>query len=178
MQNKKLESDFFSKDARTVAENLLGKILVRKINGKKLRARIVETEAYLDESDPGSRARQNGDLRETMMMAPGTILVYGVHNNWLLNFITGKEGEPEGVLIRAGEPLNFKSNCSGPGLLTKSMSIKKDLHKKSVTDGELWVEDDGVTDHEIVRSFRIGLSEDMIEKMRFYIKGSSFVSRK
>ena len=58
-----------------------------------MKAKIVETEAYYDEKDPASRACQNGDLRETMLMEAGTILVYGVHNSWLINFVTGKKGE-------------------------------------------------------------------------------------
>ena len=70
----------------------MGKILIRIINGEEIRARIVETEAYYDEQDPASRACQNGDLKVTMQDEAGTILVYGVHNNWLINFVTGKKG--------------------------------------------------------------------------------------
>ena len=83
-----MNKNFFNRKADVVARDLLGKFIVRNINGKELKAKIVETEAYFDENDPASRACQNGDLRETMMMEPGTILVYGVHNNWLINFVT------------------------------------------------------------------------------------------
>ena len=93
----KISNEFFARRAEIVAKQLLGKILV--VNGK--RARIVETEAYYDERDPASRACQKGDLRKTMEGKPGTILVYGVHNNWLVNFVTGKEGNAEAVLLRA-----------------------------------------------------------------------------
>ena len=104
-----LDRKFFSRRADVVAKELLGKVVARRLkNGKILRARIVETEAYFDEKDPASRAVQNGDLRKTMEMAPGTILVYGVHNNWLVNFVTGREGNASAVLIRAIEPLNFE----------------------------------------------------------------------
>jgi DNA-3-methyladenine glycosylase len=179
MRRGKLGKDFFARDAKTVAIGLLGKTVVRKINGRVMKSKIVETEAYLDENDPGSRARQNGDLRQTMMMPPGTILVYGVHNNWLVNFVTGKEGDAEAVLIRALEPLNFDSNCSGPGMLTKALSIDKTFHKKNVSENsDIWVEDDESSGVEIVPAYRIGLREDMKEKMRFYVKGNRFVSRK
>lgn len=175
---KRLDKEFFARDAVTAAKDLLGKVLVRKLNDKILRATIVETEAYLDENDPGSRARQNGDLRETMLMRPGTILVYGVHNNWLINFVTNKQGKAEAVLLRALDPINFESNCSGPGLLTKAFDINKNFHKKSIFENEdLWVED-SKNKHEIVKSFRIGLRKDMTKKLRFYIKDNKFVSKK
>ncbi|MFH1325597.1 MAG: DNA-3-methyladenine glycosylase [archaeon] len=174
----KLDKGFFSRDARIVARELLGKVLARKINGKILKAKIVETEAYLDEKDPGSRAGQNGDLRETMLMKQGTILVYGVHNNWLVNFVTNNEGKAEAVLLRALEPINFQANCSGPGLLTECMKINKSFHKKNIFGNkELWIKDSNGK-HEIHESFRIGLREDLKEKMRFYIKGNKFVSKK
>lgn len=140
------KKDFFNRDAEIVARELLGKIIVRRIsdNGvnKELKAKIVETEAYFDERDPASRARQNGDLRDTMKMKAGTILVYGVHNSWLVNIVTGSEGEASAVLIRAVEPLNLEGKCNGPGLLTKSLRINKNLHKSSIIDNEeIWIED-------------------------------------
>jgi len=116
-----MQKEFFEKSPEIVAKELLGSILTRKIDNRELRARIVETEAYYGDKDPASRACKNGDLRETMMMDAGTILVYGVHNNWMLNFVTGKEGSAEAVLIRALEPLNFDAKCNGPGLLTKAL---------------------------------------------------------
>ena len=96
-----MHKGFFNRSAEKVARKLLGKVLVRKTNGIEKRARIVETEAYFDERDPASRARQNGDLKETMKMEAGTILVYGVHNNWLVNIVTEKKGKASAVLIRA-----------------------------------------------------------------------------
>lgn len=138
-----LKKEFFNRSAETVARELLNKIIVRKIsNEKELKARIVETEAYFDEKDPASRARQKGDLRETMKMNPGTILVYGVHANWLMNIVTDEEGEASAVLMRAVEPLNFEGNCSGPGLLTRALKIGKEFHKRNIlNDKEIWIED-------------------------------------
>ncbi|MCX6711495.1 MAG: DNA-3-methyladenine glycosylase [Candidatus Woesearchaeota archaeon] len=174
----KLNKTFFLRDAEQVARDLLGKILVRKINNKILKAKIVETEAYYDENDPASRARQNGDLRETMKDKEGTILVYGVHNNWLINFVTNKKGKAEAVLLRALEPLNFKGKTNGPGLLTKALKIDKNLHKKNIYDNkELWIEDNK-EDFEIENTFRIGVKRDLPKKLRFYIKGNKFISRK
>jgi len=174
-----MDKNFFNREADVVARDLLGRVIVRNIEGKELRAKIVETEAYFDENDPASRACQNGDLRETMMMGPGTILVYGVHNNWLINFVTGNIGKASAVLIRAIEPLNFEGKGNGPGLLTKSLEIDKIYHKKNVLDnGKIKIESYGDNLFEISKSFRIGVTKDLETPMRFYIQDNKFVSRK
>lgn len=176
----KFDEDFFNRNAEIVARELLGKIIVRKINGKIMRARIVETEAYFDEKDPASRACQNGDLKETMREIGGTILIYGVHNNWLINFVTEKKGKAEAVLMRALEPLNFEERCSGPGLLTKALQINKKFHKKNILkEKDIGIiEDAEKKEIEIVESFRIGIKKDLPRKLRFYIKNNKFISRK
>ena len=166
-----MDKNFFNRNAEVVAQELLGKIIL--VNNKK--AKIVETEAYFDERDPASRACQNGDLRETMLMQGGTILVYGVHNNWLVNFVTGLEGDAQAVLIRAAEPLNFSEKCSGPGLLTKKLGIDKEFHKTKIEDKISIMEGD--KNFEIVSSFRIGVRKDLDRPLRFYIKGNRCVSR-
>jgi len=171
-----LKQDFFAQDAEIVARELLGKILVRKENGKEKRAKIVETEAYYGPEDPASRACKNGDLKNTMESNAGTILVYGVHNNWLINFVTGTKGKAEAVLIRALEPLNFNEKCSGPGLLTKALNINKNFHNKTIGN-ELYILDNPEK-VEIIESFRIGIKKDLPKKLRFYIKDSKFVSRR
>lgn len=174
-----LGREFFERDAEEVARDLLGKILIRKINNKKLKAKIVEIEAYFDEKDPASRACKNGDLKETMKMKGGTILVYGVHNCWLINIVTGKENEAEAVLLRALEPINFSANTKGPGLLTKALKINKSFHKKEIPNKELWLEEsDNKEKFEIIASERIGVKKDLFKNLRFYIKGNKFVSKK
>jgi len=180
---EKLRKDFFERKAEIIARELLGKVLVRKLLEEKeeklMKARIVETEAYYDENDPASRACKNGDLKKTMESKAGTILVYGVHNNWLINFVTGKEGKAEAVLIRAIEPLNFQANTRGPGLLTKALRIGKEFHKKNICScEELWLEDNKVRDLEIQEAKRIGVREDLEKPLRFYIKNNIWVSKK
>lgn len=175
-----LDRGFFERDAEQVARELLGKILLRKINDKESKARIVETEAYYGEEDPASRACKNGDLRETMKQKAGTILVYGVHNNWLINFVTGKKGKAEAVLLRALEPLNFEAKTNGPGLLTKALKIDKSFHKKSIIDNNkiMIIDNDDSKEFEIIEAFRIGVKKDLPKRLRFYIKDNKYVSRK
>lgn len=174
-----LKKGFFDRDAEIVARGLLGKILIRKIEDKILKAKIVETEAYYGENDPASRACKNGDLRETMLMDAGTILIYGVHNNWLINFVTNKKDNAQAVLLRALEPLNFDGRLNGPGLLTSTLGINKRFHKKKVyNNGELWVESKRKEEKfQIQEAYRVGIRRDLPKKLRFYIKDNKFISK-
>ncbi len=167
----KINKEFFNRNPEIVAKELLGKVIVRRINNKTLSGKIVETEAYFDKRDPASWARFNGDLKKTMEMEAGTILVKMVHNNWLLNFVTGEKGKAEAVLIRAIEALNFNGKCNGPGLLTKALFIDKRFNKKNIfNNGEIELID--LKDKEmfeIVKSKRVGVKKDLKKKLRFYI---------
>ena len=173
-----MDKRFYSKDAEDVAKALLGKIIVRKIGSRVIKARIVETEAYYDEKDPASRACQNGSLRETMLMEPGTILVYGVHNNWLVNIVTGRKGKAQAVLLRALEPLTHDLRCNGPGLLTKALEIDKIYHNQNIIENKeiLIMSDIDTKNFEIKSSKRIGIKKDLPRDLRFFIP-CKFVSR-
>jgi len=173
-----MQKQFFLQDAEILAKELLGCVLVRNVGDKSYRARIIETEAYYGSEDPASRACQNGDLRETMKMEGGTILVYGIHHQWLLNFVNNKQGIAQAVLIRALEPLNFNLRCNGPGLLTKAMQIDKSFHKQSIIRNKELKLEKKYGDFEIKESFRIGVTRDLPKKLRFYIRGNQGVSVK
>ncbi|MEK6873001.1 MAG: DNA-3-methyladenine glycosylase [Nanoarchaeota archaeon] len=171
-----IDKDFFNRNAKIVAKELLGKILVRKVSNKELRALIVETEAYFDEKDPASRAKQKGDLRETMMMDPGIILVYGVHNNWLMNIITDEKEIASAVLIRAVEPLNFLGKCNGPGLLTKSLKIGKEFHKKNILrDKKICIEFDNNDNQTQDKVSKESVSESMLSKEVLALKDKELI---
>lgn len=138
----RLGEDFFRRDCLEVAPELVGKILVHRLpDGTELRERIAETEAYRGEEDLACHASRGKTPRnELLWRTSGTIYVYlcyGIHE--LLNVITGEEGQPQGVLLRAGVEHN------GPGKLTKFLQIDRTLNAGSFTDGgELWFEDDGM----------------------------------
>jgi len=174
-----LKKDFFKRRADIVAQELLGKILVRKLDGKTYRARIVETEAYFGKNDPASRAfKGKNKVSEVMWSSPGTLMIYNVHKYWMLNFVTGKKGEPNGVLIRALEPLNFNERTNGPGLLTLGLKIDKSFNGISVIDNPNLKLITNNNNHEIGRSNRIGVTKDLIKPLRFFIKNNIWVSRK
>jgi DNA-3-methyladenine glycosylase len=104
---KRLERDFFDRPALSVARDLLGARLVRLEGDSRLSGYIIETEAYQGEEDLGCHAKA-GRTRRTMVMygPPGHAYVYftyGMH--WMLNFVTGAEGNPAAVLLRAVFPV-------------------------------------------------------------------------
>lgn len=136
----KLGEDFFHRDVLEVAPDLVGKILVSKIKGEEVRVRITETEAYRGEEDTACHAHKGRTKRtEVLYGKSGVIyiyLCYGMH--WLMNVVTGDEGTPQAVLLRAGENLN------GPAKLTKALAVTGEQNKKSIVDNaEIWIEDDG-----------------------------------
>lgn len=137
----KLEKEFFARDCLEVAPELVGKILVHRLpDGTELRERIAETEAYRGEEDKACHASKGKTPRTEILYGESGLiyvyLCYGMH--WLMNVITGEEGTPQGVLIRAGEKHN------GPAKLTKYLKINGDFNKQPIFgNDEVWLEDDG-----------------------------------
>ena len=137
----RLGKDFFNRDCLEVAPDLIGKVIVRKLeNGEEIRVRITETEAYRGTEDKACHASKGRTPRtEILYRESGLIYVYlcyGIH--WLMNVITGEPEQPQGVLFRAGE------NYCGPARLTKKLGVNKSFNGRSFTeDAEIWIEDDG-----------------------------------
>ena len=191
---KVLKREFFIRDTRTVAKDLLGKNIVHKINEKKLVAKVVETEAYLgDGSDPSCHAHNGPTPRSKIMFGlPGFAYVYFSYgNHWLLNFVTEKEGKAGAVLIRAVEPVegieimknnrqNIKNEfdlSNGPAKLTKALAITKEYNGKDITKNNFFVEDNR-DNFRIVATKRIGISSGKEKLYRFYIKDNPYISKK
>lgn len=188
-----LSKDFYERDPALVAKDLLGKILVRKINSEILSGKIVETEAYYGENDPASKAYKGRKMfNELMFMDVGKAFIYMVHGNWLLNIVAHLKGDVGAVLIRAIEPLkgietmrknrNVKGVCdlaSGPGKLTKALEITKELNGIDVTkkNSQLLVVEGKSEGLQICSSHRIGVKADLPQKLRFFVNGSKFVSK-
>jgi DNA-3-methyladenine glycosylase len=86
---------------------LLGTRLVRDDDDGARVGRIVEVEAYGGPDDRASHARFASTRRNRVMAGPAGVayvyLVYGMYD--CLNVVTGPEGDPAAVLIRAVEPL-------------------------------------------------------------------------
>jgi DNA-3-methyladenine glycosylase len=188
----KLQRKFYSRSTKIIAKELLGKILVHKTNGKILKGKIVETEAYLGFNDPGSIGyRKVKNIPKSLLKPPGHTFVYFTYgNHWMLNVVAKKTGLLGAVLIRALEPLegieimknNRKTNdiknlTSGPGKLTKALGIEKRHDGLDLTKSDLFIEKSNEK-FDIVKTTRIGLSKGEDLPLRFYIKDNDFVSKK
>lgn len=183
----KLPLKFYRRDTITVAKELLGKKLVRILNGKKLSGLIVETEAYIGVDDLASHARRG--LRtarnEVMYLEGGHAYVYFIYGMYYcLNFVTKDRDQPEAVLIRAITPLDgldemlrlrnvsrpLKTKASGnsrweqnltngPGKLCLALDIDRKLNGEKLNGRVLYCEDGPtkVRARDIMATPRIGV---------------------
>ena len=157
----RLPHEFYNRDTVQVAQDLLGKYIVRTLNGEQLIGRITETEAYIGRCDKACHAYnyRRTQRTETLFMAPGhayVYLIYGMYH--CLNFVTEPEGEPAAVLIRAVEPVSgvdticqlrfgdkpltpyrLKHFMDGPGKVCKGFSLTKEENGLDLTGPSLFV---------------------------------------
>ena len=203
MKFENLSLDFFRRDARKVAEDLLGKIIVRNYMGYKLTGRIVETEAYVGKIDKASHAYnyKKTTRTEPLFKSAGIAYVYKIYGMYnCMNIVTGCEGDPQGVLIRAIEPIEgievmsenrfnkpftklkpreILNLTSGPGKLCIALNIDKSLNTHSILSDELSLYADDFKDFKIVYSkrIRIDYAEEAKDFLwRYYIEGNKYVS--
>ena len=154
---KVLEKEFFNRDTKTVARELLGKFLVRKIGSKEVAKMITETEAYNGPKDQASHAFRGLTKRNQVMFGlPGYLYIYLCYGMYyMLNISTREAGFPAGVLIRGVEGFN------GPGKLTRFFKIdKKSYGKQAEKSYGLWFEDRGIRipKNKIKNTPRIGVN--------------------
>ena len=141
----RLGRSFYARDARRVARDLLGKVLVHQDGRVRRAARIVEAEAYHGPGDRASHARFGRTPRAAIMFGPPgyayVYLVYGLSH--CVNAVTGREGYPSAVLIRSAEPLeNCLHSTRGPGNLCRALAIDRPRHNGlDLTGDVLFVED-------------------------------------
>ncbi|KAK0097036.1 hypothetical protein PV326_003526 [Microctonus aethiopoides] len=103
----RLKYDFFNIPCEDLAQNLLGKILVRKLeNGTILKGKIVETESYLAGIDKASQTYQYKLTPRTLplYLPSGTIYVYMTYGMYCCVNISCQVPQDH-VLIRSIEPL-------------------------------------------------------------------------
>ncbi len=153
---KVLSKKFFERSAPIVAQDLIGKYLVRKERGKESAFIITEVEAYEGHEDKASHASKGRTKRTEIMFGSAGVfyvyLVYGMYE--MLNIVTSAKDYPAAVLIRGVEDIN------GPGRLTKSLKIKRVLNGKKVArKSGLWIDDRGekVPKNRIKKTPRIGV---------------------
>lgn len=142
MRNGRLEPSFFRRHASEVAPGLLGKVLVRVFDdGSMQRYVITETEAYCGTSDLACHASKGRTPRTDVMFREGGLVyvyfVYGMY--WMLNIVTGYEGDPSAVLIRgAGDVI-------GPGRIGRLLKMDRSFYGEELAASKrIWIEDSGV----------------------------------
>ncbi|MFA7199727.1 MAG: DNA-3-methyladenine glycosylase [Methanoculleus sp.] len=191
---------FYERDTVTVAKDLLGCLLVHREEAGTTMGWIVEVEAYLRDDPAAHSFRGRTARNRTMFGSAGHAYVYRIYGlHTCVNVVTGPEGVGEAVLVRALEPAagtdlmrarrgtdDPLALCSGPGKLTQALAITMDLDGTSLSSGPLqvrspeslpgrWPE---ALPGEIVRTTRIGITKAADLPLRFYLKGSRYVSRR
>jgi DNA-3-methyladenine glycosylase len=136
---------YFNRPTVTVARSLIGKYLVRVLDGRILAGKIIEVEAYVGPQDRACHASKGRTLRTDVLFGPPGIayvyLIYGMYH--CLNVVTEREEFPSAVLIRAIE-VNGEL-IDGPGRLCRALQIDRRLNRMDLTTGDsLWFEDRGV----------------------------------
>ncbi len=198
--SKKLPRNFYTRNAITVAKELLGKVLVKKDGKQLLSGLIVETEAYDGLVDEAAhtfigRTKRN----EIMFNEGGYFYVYFTYgNHFCCNVVTGKKNHGAAVLIRAVEPLtgikkmaknrfdkieiNEKEKInltSGPGKICKAFNINKDHYGLDLTGNRVFIlNNPRIKNKNIVITKRIGIRKSADLLWRFYIKDNPYVSKR
>ena len=183
-----LGRDFYDRDPRQVAVDLLGCVLAHE-NGEDLASGvIVETEAYLCTGDPACHAYRGPDMRNrTIFLGPGLAYVYlsyGVHR--LVNVNCEDEGKGSAVLIRSLDPLEGLDLmaerrgrldlCTGPGKLTQALGIELSHDGHDLTREPLTIHRGDRPQGEIVSTTRIGISRGTELPFRYLVLDDPNVS--
>jgi DNA-3-methyladenine glycosylase len=141
MEISRLSSAFFVRDVLEVAPDLIGKILVRKFDDGTIRKfTITETEAYRGTDDLACHANKGRTSRNEVMFREGGMVyvyfIYGMY--WMLNVVTGREGDPSAVLIRGLDDI-----C-GPGRVGKILHLDRSFYGEELSGSpRIWIEDSG-----------------------------------
>lgn len=178
-----LPRSFYDRPTEQVARELLGCLLVRRDGGVERAGRIVETEAYLGESDLACHSSRGRTPRTAVMFGPPgfayVYLIYGAH--WCFNAVTGPVGCAEAVLVRAIEPLaGCLSAGNGPGKVCRALDIDRRHGGLDLVGGELFLAAGDRPPRAIERRRRVGVDYAgrwAQRLLRFFERGSRFVSR-
>lgn len=144
LMRRVLARSYFNRPTVQVARSLIGKHLVRSLDGRELVGKVIEVEAYVGPQDKACHASKGRTPRTDVLFGPPGIsyvyLIYGMYH--CLNVVTEREEFPAAVLIRAIEVDG--QLIDGPGRLCRAFRIDRSLNRLDMTGGEsLWFEDRG-----------------------------------
>jgi DNA-3-methyladenine glycosylase len=188
---RRLRRDELPIDARELARFLIGKTLVHDFPQGRTSGRIVETEAYVVGDAAGHAFVGQTARNRSLFLQRGHAYVYfsyGMH--WCFNVSAETAGAGAGVLVRALEPLEgidlmrarrgtdrIVDLARGPGRLALALGIDRRFDGVDLCgDGALWLGSAQRPEGRIGRSVRIGITKEAHRLLRFYERGSVFVS--
>jgi DNA-3-methyladenine glycosylase len=178
-------------DTVALARFLIGKVLVRDHHRGRTSGRIVETEAYPVGDAAGHAFIGMTSANQSLFLAKGHAYVYFIYgSSYMCNVAAGPRGVGAGVLLRALEPLEgiplmqhrrgtkrLTELAKGPGRLAAAMAIDRDCDGIDLcAAGPLWLGQDERPGVRPSRSVRIGLTKEVDRLLRFYERGSTWVS--
>jgi len=181
---KKYSYAFYRRDAKTLARDLIGAVLVHRRRGREYRARIVETEAYVGPHDLASHSSKGRTKRTEVMFGPAghayVYLIYGMHE--MFNIVAGKRNSGQAILVRSAEPLDgLQADLSGPGRLTRGLGITRSVNGMDLTGDTLYVLRDSDARPRIRKARRIGVEYEgkwQYRLLRFYDAKSKAVTKR
>jgi DNA-3-methyladenine glycosylase len=189
-----LPPSFYDRDVVQVARELIGQRIWRQNRNGLVVGRIVETEAYLASGDTACHAARGKTRKNASMFGPpGRAYVYPIHARWCFNVVTEPRWTASAVLIRAVEPLEgielmqrrrrldgWTDLARGPSRLCEAFEIDRRLDGWDLSRGRrLWLTADvdfPLAEHLIGNSPRIGVTSAADLCLRFYLRGSHYVS--
>lgn len=187
-----LSRDFYHRDPRIVARELIGKLLVRRTRQGLCSGIIVETEAYLATDDPASHSFRGPTRKNaTMFGRAGLLYVYPIHGRYCLNTVTEARGIASAVLIRAVQPLlgselmhqrrqsDPRELARGPARLCEAFAVDWRLDGWDLTRGtRIWIEShsNDISSARIQVTRRIGVTSAHDLELRYALRDSPFVS--
>jgi DNA-3-methyladenine glycosylase len=178
-------------DTISLARYLIGTILVRELPEGVVSGRVVETEAYVVGDAAGHAYRGMTPRNRSLFLERGHAYVYLAYGiSYMLNVSSELPGVGAGVLIRAIEPLDgipimrlnrgierLRDLARGPGRLAAALRIDRALDGLDLCrKGPLWLRRRDREPGEIGQSIRIGITRAAHRVLRFYLRGSPFVS--
>ena len=178
-------------ETAALARFLIGKVVARALPEGVVSGRIVETEAYGVGDAAGHAFSGVTERNSSLFLERGHAYVYFIYGrSWMLNVSAEISGIGAGVLIRAIEPrdgvslmrLNrgdgpLRDLARGPGRLAAALRIDRSLDGLDLCrTGPLWLARGDEAADEIGESVRIGISREADRLLRFYVRGSPYVS--
>lgn len=190
----RLPLSFYARDCLDVAPECIGKLVVHDSPEGLVAGRIVECEAYRGPEDQA--AHSAGGRRtartEAMFGPPGRAYMFMLYGtSWALNLVTGQEGEPQAVLLRAIEPLigvdlmakrrgiaaARKEIGNGPGKLCHALGLGREHYGADLVNGRLFLAEGRAGEVGASARINIDYAGDWIDKpWRYYERNCRHVS--